>query len=145
MVGRRDLIRQSGGRRAATASRWDLVAEERTPPSEGRSSRDGVGSPSHEPEVRPPVGEVLIDGDLEAVPLVERHVPRLLGEQVALDAVLVNAREPRSQQQASQAEALPRGVHTDQDEIPVRNGPGSLADAIMVLDPPRRSALARRR
>jgi hypothetical protein len=39
--------------------------------------------------VRPPVGEVPIDGDLEAVPLVERHVPRPLGEQVALDPLLV--------------------------------------------------------
>src|SRR5262245_21603212 len=100
----------------------------------GTSWRDGAGCPPHEPEVRPPVGEVPLDGDLEAVPLVERHVPRLLSEQLALDAVLVDAREPRSQQQASQTEALPRGVHADQDEIPVRNGLGSPADAIMVLD-----------
>src|SRR5262245_1070715 len=69
----------------------------------GRSSRDGAGSPPHEPEGRPPVGEVSLDGDLEPVPLVERHVPRLLSEQLTLDAVPVDAREPRSQQQASQA------------------------------------------
>src|SRR5262245_16151153 len=84
--------------------------------------------------MRSPIGEVPLDGDLEPVPLVELHVPRLLGEQVALDPVLVNAREPRSQQQGSQAEALPRWVHADHSEKPVRNGLGGLADAAMVLD-----------
>src|SRR5262245_44041727 len=88
------------------------------------SQREGVGSPPHEPEVRPSVGAVPLDGDLEAVPLVERHVPRPPGDQPALDPVLVDAREPRSQQQAPLAEAPPRWVHADEEEIPVRNGLG---------------------
>ena len=48
----------------------------------------------HEPGMRPPVGDVPLGGDLEPVPLVERHVPRLRVEQPALDPVLVDTRLP---------------------------------------------------
>src|SRR5262245_11579490 len=85
------------------------------------------------PEVRSPVRDVPLGGDLEAVSLVERQGPRLLGGQPTLYPVLVGARERWLQQQASQTEALPRRVHADKGKIPVRNGRDGLADATHVL------------
>jgi hypothetical protein len=84
--------------------------------------------------VGPPGGAIPLDGDLEAVPLVERHVSRPPGDPPALDPVLVDAREPRSQQQASLSETLPRGVHADEEEITAVSPARSLRSGVRTTE-----------